>query len=225
MGCGNGRHSIELAKAGFNVIGIDYNDNFIRFAEEEARKLGGNNIPKFYQGDCRDIKLDQLFDIVICLYDVIGSYIDNTENIKILKTIYNRLKNGGKAVISVMNYELTKNVAKKFFSLKTESNMLLKLPASQTMEKTGDIFNPEYFIIERDTSIVYRKEQFLKGSSIPTELIVRDKRFTKEEITCMCSEVGLRVISAQYVCAGKWDRPLSSNDEKAKEILLICEKS
>jgi hypothetical protein len=103
-------------------------------------------------------------------------------------------------------------------------DMLIELPASQTMEKTGDIFNPEYYIVEKDTGIVYRKEQFLEGSSIPTELIVRDKRFTKKEIINLCSDVGLRVLSAQFVSAGNWDKPLSPNNEKAKEILLICEK-
>ena len=181
--------------------------------------------PKFLQGDCRYIELHEVFDVVICIYDVVGSYVDNTENVKILKTISNHLKKGGCAIISVMNYELSKFKATKTFSLKNEANKLLELPASQTMEKTGDIFDPEYYIIDTDTGIIYRKEQFLEGSSIPEEFIVRDKRFTNEEITNLCLDVGLKVLKTQYVCAGKWDTPPAAHHDRAKEILLVCEKT
>lgn len=224
LGCGKGRHSLALAKKGLDVVGIDYNNNLIEFAKNEASKLGDMN-PKFLQGDCRYIELHEVFDVVICIYDVVGSYVDNTENVKILKTISNHLKKGGCAIISVMNYELSKFKATKTFSLKNEANKLLELPASQTMEKTGDIFDPEYYIIDTDTGIIYRKEQFLEGSSIPEEFIVRDKRFTNEEITNLCLDVGLKVLKTQYVCAGKWDTPLAAHHDKAKEILLVCEKT
>lgn len=92
------------------------------------------------------------------------------------------------------------------------------------MEKTGDIFDPDYYIIDVDTGVVYRKEQFLEGSSMPEEFIVRDKRFTQDEIIQLCSDVGLKVLTSRFVSAGKWDTPLSANHDKAKEILLVCQK-
>ena len=49
---------------------------------------------------------------------------------------------------------------------------------------------------------MYRKEQFLGGRSLPTELIVRDRRFTQREIERMCEDVGLKVIKSIYTRDG-----------------------
>lgn len=223
IGCGKGRHSIELAKRGVMSTGVDYNANLIQLACKEAEALKEIQ-PQFVVDDCRNINLHRKFEAVICLYDIIGTYCDNSENIKILKNIFNHLKLGGKALISVMNYELTEFKATHFFSFKTHPDALLRLPPSQIMETTGDIFNPAYYLVDKETRIVYRKEQFLSGSSLPDELIVRDRRFSDDEIKEMCKNVGLKVLWSRYVSAGNWKTPLSSTDEKAKEILILCEK-
>lgn len=223
LGCGKGRHALSFAEKGMKVVGVDYNDNLINFATTEAKRTNSTNTT-FIKADCRNLDLQEMFDFVICLYDVVGSYVNNDENIKILKTISKHLKKGGRAIISVMNYELTEYKAKNFFSLKDEANKLLELPASQIMEKTGDIFDPEYYIIDKETKVIYRKEQFLEGSSIPEEFIVRDKRFKKDEIIKLCSDAGLNVLRSQFVGAGNWETSFPPTNDKAKEILLICEK-
>lgn len=225
LGCGKGRHSIELAKRGIQVTGIDYIDSLIQWADKESNALLKKNRPLFVVDDARYTKLNIEFDAVICLYDIVGTFLDNSENKKILKNIFYHLKHGGKALISVMNYELTEFKAKHFFSLKNQPNTLLDIAPSQTMEKTGDIFNPDYYLVDKETCIVYRKEQFLLGSSLPDELIIRDRRFRKDEIEEMCNSAGLNVIWSKYVNAGKWDTSLSPTDDKSKEILLLCEKS
>lgn len=224
FGCGKGRHSIEMAKRGLQVTGVDYLDNLIKLARKESDKLLDFKKPQFVLGDCRNIRFKKEFDSVVCLYDIIGTYPDNSENLKIIENIFFHLKLGGKALISVMNYELTESKAKHFFSLKKRPNALLEIAPSQTMEKTGDIFNPNYYIIDKETRTVYRKEQFLFGSSLPDEFIVRDRRFSSDEIGEMCEKVGLHVLWSRYVGAGKWNEPLLPTDNKAKEVLLLCEK-
>ncbi len=91
-----------------------------------------------------------------------------------------------------MNYELTIHAAQRRFTLNNNPDILLDLPPSQTMEETGNIFNPNYYAVDTDTQIVYRKEQFLYGE-LPQELLVRDRRFRKTEIIEMCISVGLCV--------------------------------
>ena len=124
-----------------------------------------------------------------------------------------------------MNFELTVSQAKHIFSLKDDHNKLLELTASDTMQTTGDIFNPDYYMIDKDTNIVYRREQFNSNKQLPQELIVRDYRYTKIEIEQLFTEVGFEVIFSKYVQAGKWDIELESTDSKAKEILLLCKKT
>jgi len=220
FGCGIGRHTNKLIENGYsNIIGIDYSEKLLDKAKHEL-----SNINNFIIGDCRNIDLKKTFDTILCLYDVIGSFIDNNENNKVIKNIHKHLENNGHALISVMNYELTKSQAKHIFSLENEHNKLLELTASDTMQTTGNVFNPDYYMIDKDTNIVYRREQFNCYNQLPQELIVRDYRYTKIEIEEMFIKLGFEVIFSRYVQAGKWDTELESTDIKAKEILLLCKK-
>jgi len=224
VGCGLGRHSMELAKKGFDVVGVDYISELINSAEEKSKKQGLNNV-SFIIDDCRTIDLGTEYDVVLCLYDVIGTYVDDYDNRLLLESIYKHLRLGGFALISVMNYELTESKAKYTFSLSEQPNKLLDLDASQTMEKTGNIFDPDYYLLDTNTRVVYRKEQFTTGNKkLPTELIVRDRRFSKNELERMCEEAGLEVVWIKCTGTGKWDEELTSIDDAAKEILALCRK-
>jgi len=218
FGCGMGRHAIELANRNFSVLGIDYSSNLLNKAKENSKK------DIFIKGDCRSLLLEKEFNVALCIYDVIGSYTDNNENIKILENIYNNLARGGYALISVMNHELTKHLAKYSFSFEKEPNKLLELVASSIMEKTGDIFNPDHYMLDTNSNVVYRREQFDSGNELQKELIVRDYRYSKQEIEDMSKNVGFSVVMSRYVQAGKWDVELDATNEKAKEILLLCRK-
>lgn len=218
FGCGIGRHTNKLIERGYsNIVGVDYSEALL----EKAKVI---NESSYILGDCRNIQLDEQSDVILCLYDVIGSFIDNNENIKIINNIFNNLKNDGVALVSVMNLELTKAQAKYTFSLENDHNKLLELSASNTMQKTGNVFDPDYYMIDNDTNIVYRREQFTVDSQLPQELIVRDYRFTKDDIEKMCTDAGFEIIFSRYVQAGRWDIELEATDEKAKEILLLCRK-
>jgi len=224
VGCGMGRHTIELCKRGFNSTGIDYAHGLIESATSKAKDENVN--ARFVLGDLSSTTIDiesTNYDCIICLYDVIGSYADNFKNIQILKNLTKLLKTGGFAVISVMNLHLTESIAKHKFSLSKSSKELLALAASDTMETTGNIFNPDYFLIDEDTKIIYRKEVFSCGNSFPKELIVRDRRYYMDEIVEMCTDAGLEVIAKRYVGAG-WQNDYELNHNKAKEILLTCRK-
>lgn len=219
FGCGIGRHSNELAMMGYDVVGIDFSETLLAKAKDM------NTSTRFICGDCRTIELEEKFDLILCLYDVIGSFVDENENMAILKNIAKHTKQDGYVVLSVMNLELTLNQAKHKFDLATEPNKLLELSASTTMEQTGNIFDPDFYMIDTNTNIVYRREQFTSGVQLPQELIVRDRRYTLKQITSMCQSVGLEILHSSFVQASKWDIGLSSTDPKAKEILLICKKS
>ncbi|MHB8968786.1 MAG: class I SAM-dependent methyltransferase [Thermoleophilia bacterium] len=224
LGCGNGRHTFALAERGMNVVGVDYLKNRINEAREKSEEDLEFNKPLFVLGDCRSIDLKREFDCVICLYDVVGTFIEESENMKILTNISRHLQVGGYALISVMNYALTKARAKNIFVFEDHPNELLKLAASQIMEQTGNIFDPDYYLLDEGTGIVYRKEQFMLGKSLPAEYIVRDRRYYKNQIETMCESAGLKVLISKHTCAGRWDLSLPPDHQKAKEVLLLCTK-
>jgi len=224
IGCGMGRHTHELCRRGYVSTGIDYAETLIENAKEKAKEDNLNST--FLLADITESDLSLSlghYDCVLCLYDVIGSYADNSKNIQILKNISSLLTTDGYAVISVMNLHLTKKIAKNKFVLSNSSKELLELASSDTMETTGNIFNPEFYLIDEETNVIYRKETFSSTHGYPKELIVRDRRYFMDEIVNMCKNAGLEVVTKRFVCAG-WKQDYESVHEKAKEILLVCKK-
>ncbi|HEX3684986.1 MAG TPA: class I SAM-dependent methyltransferase [Bryobacteraceae bacterium] len=223
VGCGTGRHAFLLAAAGMTVTGVDYIPRCIALAMERVTKDHLQRI-SFIEGDARNIDLRREFDALICLYDVVGSNADSDENGRILQNCVRHLRPGGKLLLSVMNFELTEHQAKSFFSLEVDSKALSELRPSKTMERTGNVFNPDHYLIDRDTKLVYRKEQFVEGNDLPVELIVRDRRYRRDEIEDFCRGAGLEVLWSRFVQSKHWDVGLDAHDERAKEILVLCQK-
>jgi len=223
FGCGMGRHSLELASRGFATTAVDYIPGFIERASARAAEHGLVKA-NFVVGDCKAISLEEKFDAAICLYDVIGSYANDLQNRAILNNLTDHVKPGGLLLISVMNMELTERKATSWFSLDSEPDKLLSLKPSGTMETTGNVFNPDFYMIEKTSRLVYRKEQFRSGPGLPEEFIVRDRRYTSTEIESECRRVGLEVVWLRFVRAGKWYEELPRESEGAKEILVLCRK-
>lgn len=223
LGCGIGRHAIEIAERGIDVVGIDYVSKNVQDANENIERRRLSNI-KIVEGDCREYENEKKADIVLCLYDVVGSFSKMEDNEKIIKTAFSLLKPGGFVFFSVMNYEMTRANAKNVFSLEKDANYLLKLSASNKMQQTGNVFDPQYYLVDEDTHLVYRKEQFYNQNDLPIELIVRDKRFTRDEIISMCEKNGFKVVESKYTNASGWENEYEGTSLRAKEILVVCQK-
>jgi len=176
----------------------------------------------FIEADCRSVSLEKRFDVGLCLYDVIGSYADESRNVEILTNLVQHVKPSGYVLLSVMNMELTERLAKHWFSIEEEPDALLALKPSATMETSGNVFNPAYYMIDRNTRIVYRKEQFRTGQALPEELIVRDRRYDRLSIQQICQRAGLDVLWVRLVRSGHWEESLDPSSSSAKEILVLC---
>lgn len=62
-GCGPGRHAIELARRGIEVVGIDVSPEFLAIARASATELPA----MFEQRDVRTLDQQREYDAVICL--------------------------------------------------------------------------------------------------------------------------------------------------------------
>ena len=223
VGCGMGRHTLKLIEKGYCAIGVDYVPELINSARKKVDKAKSEIFQVVDFSSTNIPFASESFDTVLCLYDVIGSYIEDCQNRNILANMFNVLRKGGYALISVLNLHLTEAIAKNKFILSESSMPLLNLESSDTMEMNGNIFDPKYFLLDEQSKIVYRKEVFSYDNSFPKELIVRDKRFYGEEIVKLCTDIGFSIINLSYVKAG-WDSTYNPQDKEAKEILLLLQK-
>jgi SAM-dependent methyltransferase len=65
VGCGPGRHALELARREISVLGVDASDEFIALAREAAANEGLD--ARFEVMDVRNLAIDRTHDAVICL--------------------------------------------------------------------------------------------------------------------------------------------------------------
>jgi len=106
LGCGRGRHSITLAKRGYNVTGVDLSEEAIKKARQIAAGESLNNI-HFITGDMRD-PLKHTFDAVLNLFTTFGYFLDDSENMDVLKNVNRLLKTGGLFMQDYLNSEQVK---------------------------------------------------------------------------------------------------------------------
>lgn len=101
LACGFGRHSIELAKRGYDVTGVDCSKHLIRLAREEAIKQ--NVKVTFIQEDIRRIAFKNEFDAVINMFTSFGYFKNEKDHPLVLGKISQALKAKGKFLIDLNN--------------------------------------------------------------------------------------------------------------------------
>jgi SAM-dependent methyltransferase len=168
------------------------------------------------------VELGRQFDGVILLYDVIGSYADDESNEAILENAARHLRTGGVLVFSVMSWSYTWKRAKHTASMTSNPGALMKVKPSAIMETSGDVFDPDHYLCDDETHLVYRREQFGPGNGLPSELVVRDRRYTDDEVRRMVAKAGLRLVELSPVRAGKWQMPCEAGE--GKELLAVARK-
>jgi len=102
VGCGTGRHSIELARRGYAVTGIDLSGDQLRRAKSKAIAAGVK--VEFQQRDARDFDVGRTYDLVIMLCEGAFSLMETDEmNFAILQNIAKSLNAKGKLIFTTLN--------------------------------------------------------------------------------------------------------------------------
>ena len=102
VGCGTGRHSIELTKRGYNITGIDLSESQLKVAKEKA--AAENLRIKFLKHDARNLPFDHEFDVAIMLCEGGFPLMETDEmNFDILKNVTKSLKNKCKFIFTTLN--------------------------------------------------------------------------------------------------------------------------
>ena len=102
IGCGTGRHSIELVKRGYHVMGIDLTSSLLKRAKEKAKDQSLHI--DFQRHDARKLPFKNEFDLAIMICEGAFPLMETDEmNYEILKNVYNVLKSQGKIIFTTLN--------------------------------------------------------------------------------------------------------------------------
>lgn len=99
--CGFGRHSIELAKNGYNIEGFDIDKESVENAKKIITETNLKNI-KLYKKDAFKFKKQNFFDAAICLYSSIG-FLEKEINDIVFANLFKSVRIGGRIILDVMN--------------------------------------------------------------------------------------------------------------------------
>lgn len=102
VGCGTGRHAIELASRGYTVTGVDLSEAQLARGREKAAAAGVS--VDFRQGDARELAFSAEFDLVMMVCEGAFPLMETDEmNFQILQGACRALKPGGKLVLTTLN--------------------------------------------------------------------------------------------------------------------------
>ncbi|MBC8338142.1 MAG: methyltransferase domain-containing protein [Rhodospirillales bacterium] len=101
--CGQGRHSLELARRGFRrITGLDRSRYLIRLARKRAKERGFD--VRFREGDARKFAFrGNDFDCVLVMGNSFGYFDQEDDDLAVLSTVSRALRPSGKLFMDVTN--------------------------------------------------------------------------------------------------------------------------
>jgi SAM-dependent methyltransferase len=99
--CGQGRHAVPLARAGYRVTGLDRSPYLLGRARRAAARAGAEI--DWVQGDMRSLPWREHFDACINLFTAFGYFEEEGENQEVLHQVYRSLKPGGQLFLDIAN--------------------------------------------------------------------------------------------------------------------------
>lgn len=207
IGCGTGRHSIELTRRGYQVTGIDLSASMLQKAKEKA--AAQNLTINFQKQDARNLPFSNQFDVVLMLCEGSFPLMETDEmNYEILQNASKSLKENGKFIFTTLNglFPLYHSV-EQFCGANTEDgNATYK-------SNTFDLMT------FRDHNITTVEDD----SGNKKELICNERYYVPSEITWLLKSVGFKKIEIFGARLGAFSRAHQLTTEDF-EMLVVAKK-
>jgi 2-polyprenyl-3-methyl-5-hydroxy-6-metoxy-1,4-benzoquinol methylase len=206
IGCGTGRHAIELSKRGYRITGVDLSESQLARAREKAAKE--SLAIDFRRHDARELPFKEEFDLAIMLCEGGFPLMETDEmNYRILRSAAMSLKPKGKFIFTTLN-----GLFPLFHSVK-------EFLAAVTKEGNATYENNTFDLMtfrDRSTTI------FEDDSGDKKELQSDERYYVPSEITWLLKSLGFKKIDIFGAKLGAF----STNDKLTTEdfeMLVIAE--
>jgi SAM-dependent methyltransferase len=198
VGCGTGRHSLELASRGYAVTGLDLSAGML--AQARAKAAVDGLVVDWVQADATDFSLDRRFDAAICLCEGGVGLVENSADAEahdgaIFANIARHLAPGAPFLLTAMNgYAVIRG-------MKDEVTMAGGFDPGTMQSRYVDTW------------------ELPEG---PREITIQERLFIAPEVTRMLVAAGFVVDRVFGGTAGHWgQRPLSLDEVEA---MFVCRR-
>ncbi|MBX7258979.1 MAG: GNAT family N-acetyltransferase [Candidatus Hydrogenedentes bacterium] len=225
MGCGSGRHSLCLALMGHKVRAFDFAQAWVERAKQSRDSKSesiseSNGTLDIEAGDARCPKAMGGADLVLCLYDIIGSSPEKADATAIVSSLFKLCFPDGWVALSCMNgLQVLRNMPQLTLADPDPQD----LEPVRTMQNCGEVFDFSRMLYNPTKGILYRREQFIKDGNIIFDTVIKERRYLPVEIYDLLCQAGFDRIEMFSVRAGKWDfkKPF---DPDAPELLFLARR-
>jgi SAM-dependent methyltransferase len=200
IGCGYGRHAIELVQRGLDVTGLDLSLSLLIRAADEAQKRAMS--VNFVHADMREMAFEEQFDGAYCMLTSFG-YFDEEANLRVAEGIARALKPGARFLLDIVNRDY----------------IVGDLPSRVWWEGNGCVVLEEVdFNFHTSRILTHRSIVFEDGRQLEQEISVR--AYGLHEIGRLLRQAGFRVleISGSLATRGHFFGGTSRN------LLILTEK-
>ena len=198
VGCGTGRHAIELAGRGYDLTGVDLSSGMLLQAFAKARAAGVN--VEWVHGDASSYVAREPVDAVLCLcgsaFAMPDLEADPVEHdAAVLRCIAASLKPGAPLVLTTPNgYRRIREVTSE--------------------EVTAGTFDPA-------TMVQVREDEFAIGGA-EGRMRYKERLYILPELISLLADYGLVVEHAWGGTAGRWGRRPLEMDEI--EVMVVARR-
>lgn len=144
VGCGPGRHALDLARRGLHVTGVDVSARFLQMARSAA--AAESLSCSFFQMDARDMPFEDEFDAVVSLCQG-GFGLMGDDDGKIAREMATALRPGGHLVLTAFNAYFEARHARPGATLDIDRGIVHETTSIKThdsQDKTVDLWTGVY---------------------------------------------------------------------------------
>ncbi|MDI6401430.1 class I SAM-dependent methyltransferase [Balneolaceae bacterium ANBcel3] len=211
VGCGTGRHAIELAGRGYQVTGIDLSEQMLQMAREKAARE--NRSIRFLCHDARNLPFQKEFDVAIMMCEGGFPLMETDEmNYEILKNVSKSLKKEALFIFTTLN---------GLFPLYHSIDDFHEETAKERGPQDGATYKSKNFDLM--TFRDYNVTRFTDDDGKEYEMECNERYYTPPEITWLLKTLGFTKIEIFGATLGAFSREdtLKTSDF---EMLVIARR-
>jgi SAM-dependent methyltransferase len=197
--CGFGRISLELARRGFGVTGVDLNPLYLKTAREDSSYEGLQT--EFILEDVRSFKRAAAFDLAVNLYISFGYFEDPRDDLLFARNAFESLKEGGCFIIETLGKEMA----------------VRDFVEAEWFERAGYTVLTEYEALDSWTSLQNRWILIDKAGK-RVERVFTQRLYAASELRALLFEVGFSGVELY----GSWEE--DPYDRRAESLIAVGRK-
>jgi SAM-dependent methyltransferase len=199
LGCGPGRHSIELARRGYRVTGVDRTTGYLDYACKRAVEAGVEI--EFVLDTMLRFRRTESFDGAINLLTSFGYFENRDDDLVVLKNLHASLKPGARVVIDMASKEF--------------------LARSYTPRHWQEVANGRFWLMDRQIVPGWEKIRvrwIFVGGGEPKEFTFEHRIYSGMELAELLRQAGFTEIGVYGGLDGR------AYDREANRLVVVGKK-